>query len=835
MSSTQEIRHILVIEDQKSRRIVSLKESTYSIGRDPNSSIPLYDRQVSRHHATLLRVTDYQTNGYLYRIIDGNLQGKKSTNGVVVNGKYCLSQELKHGDVVWFSNKAKVSYYIIANAAELAALKSGLSGDGIDRVDPQLLEVSTSFPEEARNTKAGEQPSTDILQVESKPERNSDETLQFSSLAEFSPNPIIEIDFEGKIPYLNPAARIKFPDLQSAKLEHPLFQGLSLDSQSKDRTSFVRDIQVNEDIFEQHIHYSAEGKSIRSYIFEVTRYKKLENELKAERERYRLLREQTSESILLVDSSTKQILEANQAYSDLTGYTLDELLQLTLYDVVAIDCEIVDSDLQQVTPLTPYLIEESLYRHKDGSTIDVEVKVSLSSYEDKDIFSLVVRDISERKKSAEVLQYQAFHDPLTNLPNRTLFNKQLSIALANAERNQNLMAVMFLDIDSFQNINNTLGHSIGDEVLQSFGSRLTSCLRDGDTVARWGGDEFTLLLPHIKSTDDTIKLAQRIFEILKQPFDTEKQQLQLKTSIGIAIYPQDGADRETLLKNADAALCRTKEQGRNHYQFYNPTMTSEASLMLKLETLLHQALDRQQFSLYYQPQVEAKTGKITGMETLLRWQHPELGFVAPNKFIHLAEKTDLITHIGKWVLKTACEQNVAWQKAGLPLMPIAVNISARELQQPNLAETVARVLDATGLDPHWLELEITEVTLTQSLESARQTLRDLQQLGVRLSLDDFGTGNSSVGYLKQVAFHSLKIDGTFIRNLRGNEQERAIISAAIALGRGFNLRVIAEGVETQSQLELLQSLDCEEMQGYWFSRPLSTEDATQLLSKNATV
>ncbi|MBF2019837.1 MAG: EAL domain-containing protein [Hydrococcus sp. C42_A2020_068] len=822
MTNPQEVRHILVIEDQKSRRIISLKDETYSIGRDPNCAIVLYDRQVSRHHATLVQVADLEdSDRYFYRVVDGDSQGKRSTNGISVNGKRCLSHDLKHGDLIWFGNKSKASYHIISTASELYLLKAG---EQAERPKPPIANFSRDTQSDdidAKKTIALSHPSELVHQKD---------LARLSSLAEFSPNPIIEIDFQGKINYLNPSASVKFPDLQERQLEHPILKDILTQSQYREGTSLIREVRVDREIFEQHIHYLIDNKVIRSYIFDVTKYKKLEVGFKNSEERYKFIVQRASEGIFLVDAQTKQIIEANPAYCNLLGYPPEELSNLTLYDIVSGDRETLEGELQQIGSDRPHFVAESEHRRKDGSFVSVEANISRTdNYDNKEIFCFAVRDISERKKSQEMLRYQAFHDALTNLPNRTQFTKQLAAAIERAKQQEQLMAVMFLDLDSFKNVNDTLGHSIGDRLLQNFSQRLGSCVREGDIIARWGGDEFTVLLPKIRSADDTVRLAQRIFDVLKKPFEIDKHQLNIKTSIGIAVYPQDGQDAETLLKNADAALYRTKDLGRNHYQFYNPNMTSEASLIVKLETLLHQALERKEFYLHYQPQVQLATGEVTGMEALLRWQHPELGVVSPAKFIPLAEKTDLMIHIGKWAIETACEQNLAWQRAGLPPIPISVNLSARELKQPNLAEVVARIVDKTGLDPQWLELEITEVRLRENLEVAQTTLRDLQNLGVRIALEDFGTGFSSLGYLKQFAFRTLKIDRAFIRDLRGNPQERGIISAAIALGRGFNLRVVAVGVETQQQLDLLRSLQCEQVQGYWFGRPLPKDEATQLL------
>jgi len=438
----------------------------------------------------------------------------------------------------------------------------------------------------------------------------------------------------------------------------------------------------------------------------------------------------------------------------------------------------------------------------------------------------------KRQQAEATIRYQAFHDLLTGLPNRMLFNDRLPLALANAHRNGTMLAVMFLDLDRFKTINDTLGHAIGDQLLQAVATRLAGCLREGDTIARWGGDEFTLLLPQINNTEDAAKAAQRLSKALKPAFQLGVHELYISCSIGIALYPHDGEDAQTLLKNADAALYRVKEQGRNGYQIYTPAINSQASALLALESSLHHALERQQFVLHYQPQINVNTGQITGMEALLRWQHPELGLIPPRVFIALAEENGLIVPIGEWVLRTACAQNKAWQVAGLPHLRMAVNLSARQFQQPHLVETVAQTLAETRLSPCHLELEITETVVMHDVDFTTSTLKDLQAMGVNLAVDDFGTGYSSLGYLKRFPLNTIKIDQSFIRELTIDPNDAAIVTAVIALGRGLNLNVVAEGVETQAQLDYLRSHHCEEMQGYLFSKPMPLEEATEFLQKD---
>ena len=445
------------------------------------------------------------------------------------------------------------------------------------------------------------------------------------------------------------------------------------------------------------------------------------------------------------------------------------------------------------------------------------------------------RDVTEHKKAQAIIQHQAYHDSLTNLPNRTLFDLELAKALNQAHNKNKLLAVMFVDLDRFKIINDTLGHAVGDLLLKNVVERLKHCVREQDLISRWGGDEFTLLLPEISCREDATAIAKRILEALKPSFDLEGHYLHISSSIGIAVFPDDGLDADTLLKNADTALYWVKEKGRNNYQHYNLTFNFQAYELLSLENDLHYALAKQELAVYYQPIVEVTTGKIVKMEALLRWQHPELGLVTPSSFISIAEENGLIIAIGEWLLETACAQNKTWQEMGLSPLTMSVNLSARQLHNHNLVTTVEKILQKTSLNPCWLELEITETTTMQNTEIAKQVLLDLTQMGVSLSIDDFGTGYSSLSYLKEFPFNTLKIDRSFIKDLNTNSKNLAIINAITALGRGLNLQIIAEGVETQQLKNLLETLHCNYMQGYLFSHPVTVTEATRLISnKNSS-
>jgi diguanylate cyclase (GGDEF)-like protein len=435
--------------------------------------------------------------------------------------------------------------------------------------------------------------------------------------------------------------------------------------------------------------------------------------------------------------------------------------------------------------------------------------------------------VMQRRVEA-MLQHQASHDQLTGLPNRMLFDERLSLALAHTHRYGEMLAVVFLDLDNFKTINDTLGHAVGDRLLQIVAERLRGCLRSEDVLARWGGDEFTLLLSPISNAEDTTKIATKILNVLNAPLKLEGQELHIKASLGIALAPYDGEDAETLLKNADAAMYRAKQQGCNNYQLYTSAIGTKAQERLVLENNLYKALERQEFRLHYQPQIDLRTGEIVGMEALIRWQNQETGFISPSLFIPLAEEMGLINAIGEWVLWTACAQNRTWQSLGLPPIRMAVNLSALQFQQKNLVNIIAQVLESTKLDARYLELEITESIAMHDIPVTISVLRTLRSMGIQIAVDDFGTGYSSLSSLKHFPLDKLKIDQSFVRELVTDSFDAAIVKALIALGHGLKLEVIAEGVETQEQLAFLRSVKCDGMQGYLLSRPLSAENATNL-------
>ena len=446
--------------------------------------------------------------------------------------------------------------------------------------------------------------------------------------------------------------------------------------------------------------------------------------------------------------------------------------------------------------------------------------------------------LEDEREAAELaaveIEHLAYHDALTGLPNRPLFMDRLIISLAQANRSNQKLAVFFLDLDRFKDINDSLGHSMGDALLKSVAERIRRCVREGDTVARFGGDEFTLLIPRIENIEDAAKIAHKIIETLKIPFVIHEQELFVTTSIGVSLFPGDGLDPETLVRNADTAMYRAKDQGRDNYQLYAPAMNARAVERLAKENALRKALSQNELVLHYQPQIDSRTNETIGVEALIRWQHPEEGLLSPARFISVAEVSGLIVPIGEWVLYTACRQIKIWQKRIGHDLTVAVNLSARQFQQPDLVSQIRNAVLETGIDPSSLEVEITESNAMQNAENTMYTLRELKALGIRISMDDFGTGYSSLNYLKRFPIDTLKLDQIFVRDVTTDASDAAIVSAVISMAHSLNLKVVAEGVETEEQLEFLRRQHCDVIQGYLFSPPMPAEQLEAYLVERKT-
>lgn len=686
--------HRLIIDSPSFKRVIHLRNSYYSIGRHPSNSIVIPSPQISRYHATLIKKIN--TNLEIsFHIIDGDLEGNRSRNGIWVNGESYLEYELKHGDLIGFSTDIKGYYQVASLGADYVELES---------LTPTPLKIP--LPEDFAYTPQ-EQWERTMLPKESLQDYSEETLKKLASIIEYSPYPIIELDYFGQITYLNSAAHDKFLTLTQDQLEHPLLKEILNIDHHNENYIVHREVKFQEKFFDQHIHYLADSHFIRIYIF----------------------------------------------------------------------------------------------------------------------------DITERKVIEQSLNYQAFYDPLTELPNRFLFKQELSRQITRSQTTHHFLAIMFLGLRDFQSLNDTFGYTIADEVLCLATERLKAHIRLGDLLCRWRGDEFAILLTTCNDSQEVKTIAQRLLDVLKRPFLINNSPLYFKGNIGIALYPEHGENTETLLMNANAALNDDQDLVNPNFRFYHSLITSRQFSRLRLEQELHRAIDNGEFSLYYQPQINIRTGTIAGMEALLRWDNPAKGLVPPNQFMNILETSGLIIPIGEQILRIACEQQRAWQGLGLNPCRLSVNLSARQFQESDLLPSVLRVLAEADIDPSSLELEITETAVMQNVIATCHILEQLQQTGIYLALDDFGTGYSSLAYLKMFPFNTLKIDRAFIKDLPHSANDIAIIETILTLGRGFHLKVVAEGVETQEQAVLLQSLGCEEMQGYWFSKPLSAEKMTQFLQQ----
>ena len=475
------------------------------------------------------------------------------------------------------------------------------------------------------------------------------------------------------------------------------------------------------------------------------------------------------------------------------------------------------------------------WRHRNGSYRILESSASALFDEAKQLigFQGVDRDITERKQAEERIEFMAHHDALTGLPNRILLRDRFEHAIAMAQRSRSQVAMLFLDLDNFKRVNDTLGHSVGDQLLLEVVSRLMQCMRESDTISRQGGDEFILLLDEVPDLETVERITAEILASLSEPMELNGHTLNTSCSLGIAIYPEDGSEFDSLLQKADTAMYNAKDAGRNAYRFFDSQMNQQAQEHLLLQNRLHQALSRREFSLHYQPQIETDSGRVLGVEALLRWKNPVLGEVVPARFIPVAEDSGLIVPIGAWVLDEACRQAQAWRQSGWPDLAMSVNLSALQFRRTGLIETVASALKRSALPPHLLELELTESILLQDVENNLDTVRKLKTLGVRLSIDDFGTGYSSLSYLKRFAVDRLKIDRAFVRDISTDPDDAAIVNAVIQLARSLRLGIIAEGVETQAQLAFLREQGCREVQGFLFSRPLAPAALEAFLHRQA--
>ncbi|MGA1622107.1 MAG: EAL domain-containing protein [Synechocystis sp.] len=680
----------LVVDSPSFKKVIRIQNSCYSIGRHPSNNIVIPSPQVSRRHATLIKKINPNLD-ISFHIIDGDLEGHRSRNGVWVNGDSYLERELNHGDVIALAEDIQIFYQVIPNPT--------FPEEHSDDRPLSPPELSVHFPQEQWDITLIHR--NDVLH-----NLSPDQLTKLAACIEYSPYPMVEIDYFGNLTYVNVAAQEKFPTLAEDKFSHPLLSEIVPDqTHPQGYYMHTREVAIGDKFYEQHIHYPAESQFIRSYIF----------------------------------------------------------------------------------------------------------------------------DITERKVIEKSLNYQAFYDPLTDLPNRFLFTQEFSKVLSSHSVTDNPIALVLLGFRELQSLNDVLGHSVADDVLKIITERVSAHVRVEDLLCRWRGDTFILLLTSCNNKREIEIFVQRLLLILKRPFFIANNPLYLNGYAGIACYPENGDNVETLLNRVGVALNEVKDIGSRQYCFFEDSLSSGHLERIQLEHALHQALDRNEFLLYYQPIVDVKSGSLSGVEALIRWQHPKRGLMSPGSFMGLLETTGLIIPVGEWILRTAFQHFRQWQAYVNDDFRIAINLSPQQFQAPDLLPTVFRILEENALPPKRLEIEITENIAMQNVTATQNLLNALKSHGIRLSMDDFGTGYSSLSYLKSFPFNTLKIDRSFTKDVLATPKDAAIIQAMLLLGNSFDLNIVAEGIESEAQARRLVDLGCSEMQGYWFSRPMAEADLTAFL------
>lgn len=566
--------------------------------------------------------------------------------------------------------------------------------------------------------------------------------------------------------------------------------------------------------------------SIRS---DITDRKQMEEEVRKSEEQYRIIAENTSDIISMIDKSGKCLYLSPSHRKILDHHVPDDQIINLLDFVVEEDREIMAYAILYTSSTRKEYMAECRLKSNRKTTVWTETKLNpvLDEQGDVKTLLLVTRDITERKLSEETIHHLAYHDALTDLPNRRMFIQHLNREIISAKRFQSNLAVLFLDMDRFKDVNDSFGHDVGDLLLVEAAKRLQKCVRTGDMVGRLGGDEFTILLTQITGRQEAADIAGHIMQELQKPFAFNGNEFNISCSIGIALFPDDGDQAEDLLKRADTALYTVKSRGRNGFDFFDPTMEAKSLERILLENELRKAIEKKHFQIYYQPKMDISTGKLNGMEALVRWMHPELGVIPPNRFIPIAEETGMILPLGEWILHEACRQNKEWHDQGFELK-VSVNLSARQIYQKDLVAMIKQTLTETGLDPKWLELEITE-SIFVKMEEATCVLQQIRQEGIQISIDDFGTGYSSFSYIKSLPVDTIKIDASFIRDVHHNQESQAIVKAIVTIAQSLNMNVIAEGIELSDQVEALQQNGCGLGQGYLFSKPLAKNDFDEYL------
>ncbi|NJK29969.1 MAG: EAL domain-containing protein [Acaryochloris sp. SU_5_25] len=830
---------ILAIELEGEKQLLSLEEATYTIGRHPANEIVLDHPTVSRHHAFLLRICDVNTKGHSFRIVDGDLNGKRSHNGLWVNKKQCFVHDLKDHDVISFGENIRATYFSTDNLSNPKISTHHIFAHQqiltlpIPLPKQQLKPGSTLFHQETLNGNGSTHHG--LSEVTANP--NDAAIMRLSSFPELTPLPIIETDLDGKISYINPAAATEFPELKTAT-HHPLTDGL-YDQLLQEQTEYVvREIEIGSCVYEQAIYCLLQSGLIRSYVIDISLHRKTEQQLRLSEARYAAAARGANDGLWDWDLNTNTIYYSDR-WKDMLGYAPSEM------------SDSPDEWFNRIHLQDQARVNAALTKHLAGENPQFECEYRILNKNNQYLWfrcrGLALRndqnhpfriagsqtDVTAYHATRAQLEYQTLHDEMTQLPNRVLFMDRLTQASQICAHHKNhLFAVLFLDLDRFKLINDSLGHALGDQLLIQVAQRLQRCLRKDDTVARFGGDEFAILLPAVENVDEAMQIAQRILSTLATTIALDRHEVYTSASIGIAVSSQDHYSPEELLQAADTAMYHAKKQGKNCFEVFCAGMRTQVDTQLQIETDLQRAIKNDELKLVYQPIVDLGSQEIVGFEALLRWHHPQRGLVPPAEFIPIAEDAGLMVAIDWWVLTTACQQMTEWLTSYPHTgdLTVNVNISAQQFLQPMFCETVTTIIRETGMQPHKLKLEITEGVILSNAPNIAEQLKTLKALGLQLAIDDFGTGYSSLSYLYAFPLDILKIDYSFVSRM-DQENGLEIVRTIITLAHNLKMEVVAEGVETEAQQQYLQDLGCEFAQGYLFSRPLNNQAIELLLAE----
>ncbi|MEM9136135.1 MAG: EAL domain-containing protein [Cyanobacteria bacterium P01_F01_bin.42] len=872
------MRHLFLIRDSSGVRSIQLESSSYFLGRDAKNSIVLSGQSISRHHAILLRISGADPSQFSYILTDGNLQGKRSKNGTKVNQKTFVSTRLQSGDLVQFGNEVFAKYLKLEamTAQDFKLFCKNAEFDFYYKNLEQDVELGGLFSDTQKVLNLRE---TKMIGFEPPPEKEDLFLVRLATFPEIFPIPMFEITVRGQLTYLNPAAHASFPDLSEMGMAHPALDGLAHQITSSNKKVLSREVEIQGCWYEQSIHYIAENGLIRCCLLDVTPRKNAEEALRRRDQLSKSVAEVTTH--LLTGLHQDSVIDvALEMFGSSIGVdrvcisenvTSEEQLATSLkYEWVKPGMASIlrqphrqgqayqNSYLQRWYPLLaedgmicafrkdmPDEERSVLFRDGIRSLLVVPVNVNNSFWGFLELDHCVeeyewtpndvanVRALAasigaaiQRQRQEQVIQHQAFHDALTGLPNRALFHEKLDCSLLQAQEQNLRVAVMFLDLDKFKVVNDTLGHSVGDGLLQEVGQRLRDCVRSTDMVARWGGDEFIILLPDINTLDDAIGTAKRILAAFQQGCQIEGHDLTINTSIGIAIYPNDALEAEVLVRNADIALYQSKEMGRGTYNLYNAGVDLDSTEIFSLRESLKKGVADNNFVLFYQPQISLTTNRIASMETLVRWNHPKFGLVSPNQFLPVASELGIMQDLGDWILESAVQQCVEWYRMGFEQARVSINLSEVQFNHPDLVNRIHSVLERFSCPPECIQIEVSETIAFGNVHLTQRIFNELVELGLSIVIDDFGAGTASLNDFTKLPVKGVKLHRDLIQTVQSDRNSAAIVRALLSLARFLGVTVAAVGIDNADKISYMKSLSCDFIQGYIIAPPLPAEEAS---------